>query len=486
MNEKKNRKIRSLGIVLSFIFLTFSAEALVKLNPSLVTEHLVQKSSLARELSLNSDLARIAYIRQLQLFDWNFTAETSHEESRFRPFNGLPFNTGQDLTQTTFGLQKNLLTGTTVTFNFAKTLTEFELVSNSILPPSVNVWTSTIGFSQSLWRNYFGQAWKSELEAQEISYKATQLQKFEDLENLILQGIQRYWALVVSQATYKEAMETRNRYKTLLANVKRRQSVGFANPGELSLVQAELEAREQGIYRSQMVYEELKDSFLTFLSWEADSSVKKEIVFEFESQLDKIPASLVPRSLDSLRPIQIASTRLKAADLLKQAAYANQGPEISLVGQYGVAGVHRHSEPAFQEWFQAERPRAFIGLRLQWDFGSDWRGEDFKNRSLGYEQENLRWTRLLREFQDQQENLQRKVLSHLDMTKSLLRQKQFRKKAVEELSQSYQLGRIEIRTLIDTINSAFANEIEYLRSLGEYQTSLAEWQAFHDQLIPSP
>jgi hypothetical protein len=103
MNEKKNRKIRSLGIVLSFIFLTFSAEALVKLNPSLVTEHLVQKSSLARELSLNSDLARIAYIRQLQLFDWNFTAETSHEESRFRPFNGLPFNTGQDLTQTTFG-----------------------------------------------------------------------------------------------------------------------------------------------------------------------------------------------------------------------------------------------------------------------------------------------------------------------------------------------------------------------------------------------
>jgi outer membrane protein TolC len=457
-----------------------SQAAVVTLNPQLVAERVIKKSYLGREASLKADLSRLNYIKQLQVFDWNFRAETNREDSRFEPFSGLPFNTGQNVMQTTFNLQKNLATGTTVTVDFLRSSTEFDLSTGSILPRTVNIWNSSIGLSQSLWRNYFGQSWRKSLNAQESLYEAAQLERLEDLENLILQGIQKYWTVVTAEASYKEAIETRNRYKTLLANVKRKQSVGFANPGELAQVQAELEAREQGIYRAEIAFKAAKDSFITFLALEES---EKDIQWQLDTK--KVPALPVFDKFDinEIRPVRIASQRLKSAKALKEAASANQGPEVVVFGQYGLAGVDKNSDEARQEWLEASRPRTFFGIKVQWELGSDWRGEEFKNRSIGYEQENLRWTRLLREIQDSKANLERRLVANHEVTLSLQRQKEFRKKAVEELSRSYQLGRIEIRTLIDAINGAFGNEIEYLRALGEYQSSLAELLAFRDELI---
>jgi outer membrane protein TolC len=467
--------------VLFFSFGFFSEAAVIKLTPQEVADRVIKKSYIGQETSLSADLAKLNYIRQLQVFDWSFSAETNREESRFEPFNGSPFSTGQDVLQTNFNLKKNLTTGTTVTFDFTRTSTLYDLPTNSILPPSVNVWTSTVGFSQSLWRNYFGANWRKNLEAQAKLYESAKLQRLEDLENLILQGIQRYWAVVTAEASYKEAIETRNRFKTLLANVKRKQSMGFANPGELALVQAELEAREQGIYRAEIAFRELKEAFITFLALDVKDVSDVELVFD--ANLVPAPPKLVQFDINNIRPIKIAAQRLESARALCEAASANRGAELALIGQYGLAGVDRNSEVARKEWLSAERPRAYVGIKFQWDFGSDWREEEFKNRSIAYEQENLRWTRLLREIHDAKNNLERRLLANYELTKSLLRQKQFRKNAVDELSRSYQLGRIEIRSLIDAINATFANEIEYLKSVGEYQTSLAELLAFRDELI---
>lgn len=453
----------------------------VRMTPQDVAERVIKKSYLGREVALNAELAKMNFIRQLQVFDWNFTAESNRQESRFEPFNGLPFNTGQNDMRTDIGVQKNLSSGTTLTFDFSKISTEFQLApGQSILPPTVNIWTSSIGFSQSLWRNFFGEAWRNDLKAQESLFEAAKLQRLEDLESLILQAIQRYWAVVTAEASYTEAVQTRDRYKTLLANVKRKQSVGFANPGELAQVQAELEAREQGIYRAELAFKEVKDSFVTFLALE---DKPEDLDLEFDSKQVPPPPELGDFDQESIRPVQIAAARLKAAEASKIAAGANRGPDISFLGQYGTAGVDRNSDIARQEWISADRPRAFVGLRLQWELGSDWRNEEYRNRSFAHEQENLRWSRLLRELRDTQSNLERKLRANFAVTQSLQRQKEFRKKAVDELTRSYQLGRIEIRTLIESINSAFGNEIEYLRSLGEYQVALAELLALRDELI---
>jgi len=465
-----------------FLLFGFSAQSsVIKITPQQVAERVIQKSFLGKEAALNADLAKLNYIRQLQIFDWNFTAETNRDNSRFEPFNGLPFNTGQNTMETNFNLQKNLATGTTVTVDLAKSSTEFELATNSILPPFVNIWTSTVGISQSLWRNYFGETWRKNLEAQAKLYESAKMQRLEDLENLILQGIQRYWGVVTAEASYKEAVQTRNRFKTLLANVKRKQAVGFANPGELAQVQAELEAREQGIYRTEATFKEAKEAFITFLA--IDPSEGSDFELQFYSETVPSPPKLDLLELNDIRPVKIAAQRLDSARAFKEAASANRGAELALLGQYGIAGVDRNSEIARQEWIGAERPRAFIGLRLQWEFGSDWREEEYKNRSLAFEQENLRWSRLLREINDTKKNLERRLKANFEVTQSLLRQKEFRRRAVDELSRSYQLGRIEIRSLIETINAAFGNEIEYLISFGQYQSSLAELLALRDELI---
>jgi len=470
------------GIFAIFFSLSLSTEAsVIKLTPQQVADQIIKKSFLAQEAALNAELAKLNYIRQLQVFDWNFSAETNREESRFEPFNGFPFSTGQKVLQTNLNLKKNLASGTTVTFDFIRTSTVYDLPTNSVLPPTVNVWTSTFGFSQSLWRNYFGESWRKNLEAQAKLYESAKLQRLEDLENLILQGIQRYWALVTAEASYKEAIETRNRFKTLLANVKRKQSVGFANPGELAQVQAELEAREQGIYRAEVAFKEIKEAFITFLALDPKEATDVDLQLDVKSV--PTPPKLDYFDINEIRPVKIAAHRLESARAFREAASANRGPELALVGQYGTAGVDQSSEIARNEWLGAQRPRAFVGLKFQWEFGSDWREEEYINRSKAFEQESVRWARLLREIQDTKNKLERRLQANYEVTLSLQRQKDFRRKVVNELSRSYQLGRIEIRSLIESINAAFGNEIEYLKALGEYQSSLAELLALRDELI---
>lgn len=470
-------------MVTIFLFiLNFSSAQgqVIKLSPQQVVDQVMFNSLRGKELKLNHELARLAYITQLQTFDWIFNVESGNENSNFEPQNGLNFSSGQRSMQSKLGVQKNWISGTQMSFDVNHNSTEFDLVAGSFLPPVVNVWSSNLTITQSLWRNYFGASARNELLAQLKIYENAELQKIEDLENLIVESLTRYWQVVTTKSAYLEAIQTRNRYKTLLGNVKRKQAVGYANPGELAQVQAELEAKEQSILRSDLAYQQVKQDFITFLNFE-----KKPDDLDLEIPLKAIapPNKLNALPSEALRPIRIAQQKVDAAWSRVLATQANQGAEVALIGQFGIAGVDKDSAIAREEWLNAERPRVFTGIRVQWELGSDYRKEQAINRRLSYDQELLRLTRFKKELEDQYNHLERRLVNNYELTQSLQRQKVFRNKAVDELTRNYQLGRIEIRTLIESINAAFGTEMEFLKSVGDYQITLTEVAAFRDELI---
>ncbi|MCS6838709.1 MAG: hypothetical protein NZ480_07655 [Bdellovibrionaceae bacterium] len=473
--------IKSLCLVIGAVFYFAPGQAtVVRLGPKEVADLVIQNNHKVKEAQLNPEISRLNYIRAKQILDWHLLLESGLEESRFEPFSGLPFNTGQDTLQTQISLRKNLLSGTQIQLNVQHTSTRFDLAAGSVLPPTVNVWTSSVSLTQSLWRNYFGEAWRREIEAQKQFYETAHMQKLEELETLVTEGVHRFWGVITAELALKEHQAARDRYQVLLTNVRRKQAVGFVNPGELSLVQAELEAKEQSVWKAEVTLQETRSQFLTFLHLAKDAQIE----WVFPKDIQSLPP-FTPDDFDvrQTRPYRIAERRKEATENLLKAAQANQGMDISLIGQYGIAGVDKLSETARQEWLRADRPRYFVGLRVQWEFGSDVRQEEVRSKRFSLDQENLKLSRLLLELEDKKATLKKKILNQYQTLSSLVKQKNFRLNAVRELTRSYEVGKVDIRTLIDTINGAHFTDLEYLKGVAEYQNLVVEWLALKDELV---
>ena len=89
------------------------------------------------------------------------------------------------------------------------------------------------------------------------------------------------------------------------------------------------------------------------------------------------------------------------------------------------------------------------------------------------------------EEKDKQAQAERQVTSTFAIAQSKKIQKEYREKAIQELTKSYNQGRTDIAILIDSMNKYFTSEVEYVRSIGNYQIALNEWAATRDELIPN-
>ncbi len=458
-----------------------AADPSVTLSIKEVAQQVLNNSYRSKEINYSSELTRYNYIKQMSSLDWSLSFDSGYEQSKYDSLSGVNFSTQDKTLRNTFNLSKLFSTGTQMSFDLTQASIDYELVPTSISQlSSNNQWIYSVGLTQSLWRNIFGKSTRNDIEATKKTYLASQAQRLEDLENLVLEAIKKYWAVYTSKVSYLEAIQTRNRYRILLNNVKKKQSMGFANPGELAQVQAELEGREQGVYKSELLYREGKDSFITFLSIQTAAD---HLNLDPKTKVILPPPPMSDIDIKKIRPYEIAEYKKDSAHTAFEAAQGRVGPEIAFIGKMGFAGIDKQASLAQEEAFSMVKPKTYMGIKVQWEFGSNWREEEKLNKQLIYDQEIVKLTRTEKELKDLLENLNRKVKSNYEIALSLEKQKDYRQKAVTELNRSYQLGRIEIRTLIDAINAAYSTEIEYLKSLGDYQTVLSEYLSLKDELV---
>src|SRR6185437_1058697 len=129
-------------------------------------------------------------------------------------------------------------------------------------------------------------------------------------------------------------------------------------------------------------------------------------------------------------------------------------------------------------------PKYLAGLQFGFRFGSNVYAERVVHNQAQKDLEETRLGRFKQERLDQLAQAERKVEAEHSIAESSKQQKQYRQQAVKELTRSYSLGRIDIRLLIDAINSEYETEIGYWRAIGDYQIALNQWAALRDELIP--
>lgn len=455
--------------------LVVNAADKVKLTPD-EAAHLAAKGTLrSKEVDQRYQSFALRPYEVLSAFDWKLTAETGFERDRAK---ALTTSGDPDYSRhrTTVNLGKSLLTGTLLSFEYAKIAQ-----TNSATVPDTNLNSDTLGFSleQSLWGNFFGVADRALISSAETEYQSTLLLRSNELEDLVLETLRLYWNTYVAQKSFNEAIQAKARYEKLVVAIRRKSSVGYASPGEFSQIQAEFETRNQNIQTTSLEYLQSLESLVTMLGLPPQT----EIDFIVPQDLPPIPHP-TPQSLEQRRALRAQKMKVDAAQDALKAAESRKYPNLNLVGRYAGSGLSDSGGVSQNDALTGKNPKYYVGIKLQYNFGSGIQEQTELNRRVTLDLEQTRLQRQGLEEKDRDQQIQRKVTSTYEVVQSTKVQRQHRDRAVQELTRTYNQGRTDISVLIDALNKYFAAEVQHVRAIADYHIALKEWAAARDELLP--
>lgn len=469
--------------ILSFVAVHASAQtapskASLTLSPKDVADLIMKQSYLAEEINLRSQTSRFAMEEIESRYQFGLLFETGYEDSKFESAQNSFLLRNESYT-TLFSLNKSFSTGTLTQLTYTRSSLKPEY-SLGATTPARNSTVDTVGLvlTQNLLNNFFGVADRADLRSARQTYRAAQINRVTELQNLVLDGIRAYWSTYVSQETFQEALNSRNRYQKLVDQIKKKTGYGYSGPGELAQAQAELEARDQNVVRSSANYLAALDSLKTLLK----ISPETEIKFSVSEEIPTPPVS-TPVEIKNLRLSKATQLQLMAAENALKAASSRNWPELNFVGKVYQQGLDENANEAYSEMSSGTHPQYYMGVQVKYNFGTSYNDERELNRRAARNLAQSQFDRTQLELRDYENNLIRHLQSFFTIANSTKAQLGFREKAAQDLSRSYSQGRTDISILINALNSYFDAEVQFIRALGDYQTALNEWAAFRDDLI---
>lgn len=441
-----------------------------------VAELILRQGPKAREVALRYEQSKLPLLQALSETNWNLAVETGKETDRAENL-GLLGDFTFERYRTTFALSKPLRSGTVLGVNYARTSQKSDLASS----PRPQLTLDSLGFSieQALWNNFFGVRTRASIEKAEYDFEATQSLRANELEELVLEALRAFWTTYVAQEHFRESLAARDRYEKLVTAVRRKTSLGYSSPGELSQVQAEYEGRVQVVKNASTEYLASLDRLLTLLGIPPGTEIK----FEVPQNLPPVP-KLTDKAVEELRVVRSQDLKVQAATKDLVAADSAAKPTLNLVGRLAATGVDEKADGSFAEMTSGSHPTYYVGVKLQYNFGSGILDEGVRAKKAARTLEEARLQRTILEEKDRAVAAERKVSSTYAIAESARKQRTLRERAVQELNRTYNQGRTDISVLIRAMNDLFATEIEAMRALGNYQIALNEWAAVRDDLIP--
>lgn len=478
------KKISLLALASLWVATSAQAEK-VTLTQAKMAELVIQKSLSLKETDLRYEQYRYAPFLVYGNYEWKWSVESGYQVDKTESLS-LIGDYRFERYKTVASISKSLITGTSLIFDVARTSQKrdgdsFAPVGSTPSAASLSQITFDswgVSLEQALWGNSFGSADRARIRSAENLYKSQNLLRSDEIQNLVLDGLRRYWDVYVAQENFNESLSARDRYQKLVSSIQRKSSLGYTLPGELNQVQAEFEARLSNIKTGSQDYLKKMESLVTFLNLQPGT----EIQFDIPKTVPPIP-KLTPKGAKEVRSVQSQDLKIASAEDDLKFVDSNNSPKLNLVARLSATGVDESSSESMSELTRGTHPNAYVGLKLSHAFGSDVRKEEILNKKATLELEKIKQQRSMLEFDDRQRQAQRKVEVAFQVLESVAKQKTLREKALSELNRSYTQGRTDIRNLIDAMNALNTTEVAHSRAIGDYFIALNEWAALRDELI---
>ncbi|MGZ3774747.1 MAG: TolC family protein [Pseudobdellovibrionaceae bacterium] len=452
------------------------------LSEAQVKELALRQGPKALEVKLKYEQYRLNPVLTRSAYDWNINAESGFEYDKTASLLafGTSINPKYERFRTTASLQKPFTSGTLlgIEMNSLGQKVDTSVYPSNPPPSQQTLQSAGVVLEQAILGNFFGIADRATVNAADLTYQASMVFRANELQDVVLEAVQQFWNTYVAQETYKEAINSRDRYKTLVEAVKKKTKLGYTNPGDLPQVQAEYETREQKVKSSTTDYQKNLENLLTLLALQPNTKIN----FNIPKEVPSVP-HLAHKKVEDLRLIRSQKLRAEAAKLSLDAAESLSYPTLKVVGKAYSSGLSDTIDHSFSELESMRRPKYYVGLKFQYNFGSDSQQETITNRRVTKNLEETRLQRELMESKDLEAQVERQAQSNYEITLSTKKQKEFREKAAQELNRSYNQGRTDISILITSLNNFFDSEIQYFKALGDYAISLNRWSAARDELV---
>ena len=451
------------------------------LTPEETARLVLTQSFSVKEVNAGADLSRLPYAQVLGKYDFNLTIDSGYQKSKVQNLASAITSDQDESYLTTATLNKSISTGTIVGIEYDHNSYRYSLLPTA---PATALGQYTqdlagITLTQNLWRNFFGIADRADISSAEKTFQAAEVGRIDSLQTLVLNSLQAFWNAYVAEETFQEALNSRERYQKLVEAVQKKTRYGYSNPGELPQAQAEYEIRMQAVKSSSADYLAALDTLATLLNLPAET----EIHFK---TIDKIPEPPVRPAIDyhRLRAFRAADLTKEAAEKSYDSAKSRDRADVSFVGKLYTSGTDECSQEAGNQFFAGSRPKYYVGVHYQYNFGSSFYDEDVLNKKLNMDLNSAKFQRLQRELADSLVNQDRQVLASYSSALSAKNQRALREKSVSELNKGYNQGRTDISILIQEMNKLFDSETAFTKAIGDYQIALNKQAALRDELIP--
>lgn len=451
----------------------------IQLTQKDVAEKILKVSRAAQLENIKTDLQRYNYIKARAAFDFDFDLSHGYQESKFENFSGTA-NPRDTSLLTVLKITKPFVTGTVLGVEFNRTQQRSLYAANNTNPPPSEQTQSVLGFGirQNLWNNFFGDGNRAALESAESLYKASQVERSYNLQNLVLKGVKDFWNTYIAQENFKEAVTARTRYERLVSSVRRKSGYGYTNPGELPQILAEFESTKQNVKSTSTAYLAALDSLINLLGLPRGAEIKLVV----EEQIPELP-DFAALNVENLRVVRAAELKRKSFNENYTAAESATRPDLSLVANYYGSGIEENADKSTSEMLGRDHNKYYVGLNFRHKFGSDEAQERLLNARLQKEQQSLQYTQTVEDTKDKVTGLERTLRSQFAAVASAREQRDQSAKAAAELNNGYSKGRTTINDLITSLNKSSTAQINYYQAISNYFISINEWAALQDKLV---
>lgn len=414
------------------------------------------------------------YAQASSELNFNLNLALEKKSSKFRSTNGFNI-TETDADVASVQLSKLFATGTALTLSGSRTSLDLTFSPTST-PPVLETTEDvfSIGLSQNLWNNFFGEASRANLEAAKARLLSSEIQTEIQFEAIVIQNLQLYWKAVTSKKIADETEVSLKRYANLVSQVKRKNSFGTAQPGELSQVQAEFEAQGSALQTARDMARADLENLKTALGLTASDAVTLNPRPNPSSLSDSFAK---PSDISNLRRFKILELDKESAVSFSRSQESRAAPQLNAFVQYGTQGLNNDS---LGQVTRSEYPETTLGLRYSQSFGNGLNDKLKASAQAEASSAKIDFSLSVQRLNDRAQALYDNLKTATTTYNSLVREREFRLKAANDYTRAFNQGRVDIQNLIQVLNSNSNVEAQLARAQGQYESLLLEWKYFTD------
>lgn len=271
----------------------------------------------------------------------------------------------------TLGLSKSFSSGTNVALSAQAA--EFQNPGlNPLLGDFQKFGTGSLGvsISQSLWKDFFGEATRMRWATQDMSNAAEKGSYDLQKKSVMVQAEMAFWDYLYSVENVSIARDSLERSRRIETWTRRRVNDGISEKADLLQSQALVASRQLALIAVEDDLASAKQSLRDYLELEPSEPLP---AMTGDISKSRPLSSMVDGSRGRVVALEayLASLDAKAKELAARQVDENYKPDLVLSGSYQTNSKENDLPAAAQKWGDTNRPTEKIGLNFTYMFDTD-------------------------------------------------------------------------------------------------------------------